>query len=172
MASERRHRRNYNIPGHAHELTFSCFRGLSLLNSDRTRNWLAESIQAARSTHAFDLWAWVFMDQHAHLLLRPRLPVYDIGDIRRAIKEPVAREAMRFLRRENPDWMSKLARRRGERFEHLFWASGGGYDRNITTAKALKASLDYIHLNPVKQGFVAEAADWKWSSAAWYVNGC
>lgn len=24
-ASERRHRRNYNDPGHAHELTFSCW---------------------------------------------------------------------------------------------------------------------------------------------------
>ena len=29
--------RSYNVPGHAHELTFSCFRRLPLLSCDRTR---------------------------------------------------------------------------------------------------------------------------------------
>jgi hypothetical protein len=32
----RKRRRSYDIPGHAHELTFSCYRGLRMLASERT----------------------------------------------------------------------------------------------------------------------------------------
>ncbi len=167
----RRHRRNFNIAGHAHELTFSCYRRLPLLSSDRTRTWLVDSINTARIDLQFDVWAWVFMSEHAHLLVRPRPAEYDIAKIRKATKEPVGRKAMRYLRQYRPDWLPKLGRRRGSRYEYSFWTSGGGYDRNITDAKALTSSLEYIHLNPVREGFVDRAEEWPWSSAAWFVLG-
>jgi putative transposase len=47
----------------------------------------------------------------------------------------------------------------------MFWQSGGGYDRNIDSGRTLLEMIDYIHLNPVRRGFVARAEDWKWSSA-------
>jgi len=28
--------------------------------------------------------------------------------------------------------------------------------------------IHYIHNNPVRRGLVDRAADWRWSSAAWY----
>ena len=46
MASSHRKRvRSYNIPGHAHELTFSCFRRLELLSHVRTCRWFVEAMQ-------------------------------------------------------------------------------------------------------------------------------
>ena len=38
-------------------------------------------------------------------------------------------------------------------------------DLIITTEKLLKIKMDYIHNNPVKAGLVANAVDWKYSSA-------
>ena len=32
--------------------------------------------------------------------------------------------------------------------------SGGGYDRNVTEPKTLTATIDYIHMNPVRAGKV------------------
>ena len=61
MAQQRQHRRNYNEPGHAHELTFCCYRGFTFLNAERTCKWLAEAIEAARVDLNFDLWAYVFI---------------------------------------------------------------------------------------------------------------
>ena len=41
MTTKHRKRcKNYNIPGDAHELTFSCFQRLPLLSKDRTRHFL------------------------------------------------------------------------------------------------------------------------------------
>ncbi len=78
---------------------------------------------------------------------------------------------MKYLRKHAPDWLGRLTRRRGKRTERLFWQSGGGYDRNIKQSKTLLAMIDYIHLNPLQRGLVERAADWKWSSAAWFELG-
>ena len=89
----RKHRRNYNEPGQAHELTFSCYRRYQFFTSDRTCQWLRDSIESARRDFDFALWAYVFMPEHIHLIVWPRRPVYDIAEIRQAIKEPVGRDA-------------------------------------------------------------------------------
>ncbi|MFH1267594.1 MAG: transposase [Planctomycetota bacterium] len=163
---ERRHRRNFNEPGDAHELTFSCYRRYKFLVSDRVRVWLQSSLEAARAELEFDLWAYVFMPEHVHLIVYPRREDYDIAEIRQAIKEPVGRQAMKYLREYRPDWVPKLTHRRGKREERLFWQSGGGYDRNITESETLNSMIEYIHLNPVRRGLVEQAVDWEWSSAA------
>src|SRR5690349_12644938 len=121
----RRHRRNFNEPGHAHELTFSCYHKYPFLSRERTYQWLKDAIENARRKLDFDLWAWVFMSDHAHLIVHPRQPKYDIALIRRLIKEPVAQEAIAWMKRHSPEWLSKVERRRGNRTEHLFWQSGG-----------------------------------------------
>ncbi|WP_437188352.1 hypothetical protein SH668x_001796 [Planctomicrobium sp. SH668] len=43
--------RRFNEPGHAHALTFSCFRRQPLLTKDRSRQWLVEAIEKAREQH-------------------------------------------------------------------------------------------------------------------------
>lgn len=171
FASATPHRRNYNVPGHAHSLTFSCYKRYPFLSKDRTCEWLADSIEKARSDLNFDLWAWVFMPDHAHLVIHPRNEIYDIAVIRRLIKEPAAQKAIKWSRNNSLEWLRKIERQRGDRLECLFWQSGGGYDRNITEGRTLMATIDYVHHNPVRKGLIANPQDWKWSSAAWYYDG-
>ena len=66
-----RRRQSYNIPGHAHELTFSCYRRYAFRKAERTSAWLAEAIGEARQSQGFWLWAFVFMPDHVHLILYP-----------------------------------------------------------------------------------------------------
>lgn len=168
LSRRRPHRRNFNDPGHAHELTFSCYRRYPFFTKDRVCDWLGQSIEHARVQLQLDLWAWVFMPDHIHVIIRPRKPIYDIAVILRQIKEPVARQAIRWIRQHAPEWLPKLQRQRGKRLETLFWQSGGGYDRNITDSSTLLNMVDDVPLNPVRKGLVERAIDWKWSSAAWW----
>jgi hypothetical protein len=66
--------------------------------------------------------------------------------------------------------LARLAVREGKRVRHRFWQPGGGYDRNITSAAALRWMIDYIHANPVRRGLVSRAEDWEWSRARWYAG--
>ncbi len=174
MAPARRpnkpHRKNINDPGHAHELTFSCYHRFPFLERERTCQWLVASIENARIKLEFDLWAWVFMPDHVHLIIHPRQSHYDISAVRRLIKEPVARKAIAWLKENAPEWLPRIERQRGTRKEYLFWQSGGGYDRNITEGSTLLKMIDYVHENPCRPQLVTRASEWKWSSAAWYVD--
>lgn len=114
------------------------------------------------------LWAYVFMPNHVHLLVHFGRAEYEIDHVLREIKWPVSRKALAFLRQTSPDWLAKLQTQRGQKTEYHFWQRGGGYDRNITEPATLEKMIEYIHLNPVRKGLVERAADWKWPSAQWY----
>ena len=160
--------RGYNDPGHAHELTCSCFRRLQMFSKDRTCEWLATEVREVCGELKYSLWAYVFMPDHVHLVVCPREDVYDTSQFLKRVKEPVSRQAVQFLKREAPDWLSRIQVVRGETVEHHFWQPGRGHDRNITTTRTLQRMIDYVHMNPVRKGLVEHARDWKWSSAGWY----
>jgi putative transposase len=120
---------------------------------------LAGAIDAARKKLDFRLWEYVFMPDHAHVVILPSRKQYDIAAIQRAIKSPVAKRAIRFLEEQQPNWIPRITRRRGQKIERLFWQSGGGYDRNLIEPSTLRATIEYIHLNPVRAGLVGSASD-------------
>jgi putative transposase len=163
--------RRWNTPGQAHELTFSCYINRSFLARKRTCDWLFEAVTLARSKQDFDLWAYVFMPNHVHLVIRPRNEVYSISGILLAIKQPVSRRAVAYLTGYNPDGLRMLST--GEKSRpHRFWQKGGGYDRNITQVETLIRCIRYIHNNPVRKGLVERADLWHYSSAAdWEGSG-
>jgi putative transposase len=169
-AQRRKTIRHFNDPGHAHFLTFSCYRKLPLLSRDRTRQWLMEAIGAARVKHGFALLGYVIMPEHAHLVVRFLLPLYDIATLLKSIKQPVARKAKRFLEEQHPDWLTKLTVMRGPRAVFRFWQSGPGYDRNIRDQIDLSVKIAYMHNNPVRRGLVTAPEGWEWSSAGWYIG--
>jgi putative transposase len=171
MPRVRRHRRNFNLPGHAHELTFSCYHNYAFLRAERTCQWLADAIASARHRHDFAVWAYVFMPDHAHIIIHPCGLQYDVARIRQAIKGPVGNRGIDWIAKYAPDWLPRVTRRRAGCYERLFWQSGGGYDRNIDSGQALLKMIDYIHLNPVRKGLVDMPSDWRWSSAAYYLTG-
>lgn len=160
--------RHYNIPGHFHELTFSCWRKQPLLARDRSRQWLIQSMDMARKKRGFALLAFVIMPEHVHMIVRPLNPESDVAWYLKSIKQSVSRKAANWLKNHDPQWYERLS---GDAGAFRFWQPGGGYDRNVNTSGTLQKMIEYIHHNPVRRGLVEKAVDWKWSSAGWYAFG-
>jgi putative transposase len=157
--------KRYNIPGHAHELTFSCYRNRSFLSSTRICDWLVESIKRARNKHDFSLWSYVFMPDHVHMIICPHQESYSISSILQAIKQPVSFKSIRYLKKEKPKGLSQLAT--GQKVSpYRFWQKGGGYDRNISSVDVLLSAVKYVHNNPVRKALAQIPEDWYYSSAA------
>ncbi|HEV7279740.1 MAG TPA: transposase [Pirellulaceae bacterium] len=163
--------RRYHEPGHLHELTFSCFRRLPLLDSDDRRRNLVRCIDSAGEETNVKLLAFVFMPEHVHLLvqpddLNPRLDLYLAR-----IKQPFSEQVHLELAAENPELVERLTvQERPGKKTFRFWMPGGGYDRNLFTPEAIAASLHYLHSNPVKRGLCERSIDWKWSSFRFYAD--
>jgi putative transposase len=153
-----------DIPGYAHELTFSCFHNQPLLLHDRTRNHLANAIFSAKKIHGFHLWAWVFMPTHVHLLIWPTTQQYSIARILQSIKQPVGRLEITRAKKSDPEMLALMATGLPKTPYHI-WQEGGGYDKLMNLTPEIRNLVDYIHANPVRKGLVSSPEEWLWSSA-------
>jgi putative transposase len=156
--------RHFNTPGHAHELTSSCYCQKPYLNDSRVCKILMEEIESARRLYDFDLWAYVIMPNHVHLLLWPKKRQYDIAEIQQAIKGRTARRYSEWqLENDCSRYETYKVKERGE-MRFRFWQRGGGFDRNLWNNKPIYDSILYIENNPVRRGLAAKAGEWEWSS--------
>ncbi len=162
--------RHFEGRGHLHELTFSCYRRMSLLTNDVWRGILANSLSSACDEEKFDLVAFVFMPEHVHLLVHPSSVEARVSRLLARKKQPTSKAVKQILRQHSAPLLDRLmVLERPGKTCFRFWQEGPGFDRNLFSPQAIEAIIDYIHTNPVKRGLCERATDWKWSSARFYL---
>lgn len=165
----RKTRRAWNEAGHAHFVTYSCFRREPFLTKDRTRRWVVDAIEAVRCEQYVAIWGYVIMPEHVHLLICPQQANYSMSTILAGLKRSVSKLAKEHLIASGQSaWLEKLTVRYPDREVFRFWQPGGGYDHNVMRERSIPAILDYIHANPVRRELVKHATDWNWSSARYW----
>jgi putative transposase len=158
-------RQSFNLPSHAHYLTFSCYRRQQHLTDDTVRRGLLDFWDQARHKGDFSIWAYVLMPEHVHILIHPNQGNYSISKLLRLMKEPFSHWLVNHWSANAPQDLQSISVQRGERHLHRFWQEGGGYDRNLFTWDAVQKAVTYIEHNPVRRGLVGGPLDWPWSSA-------
>ncbi len=154
--------RRYDLPNHAHELTFSTYRSVHLLSRNDIAPIMLEAVTRACERFDVTMLAFVIMPNHVHLLVRPMGDdPAPMKDYLAAIKRPASHRIHRILETTLLEIEAKLSK---SRTGFRLWQHGGGYDRNLTSPKAIVASIDYIHDNPVRKNLCAHPSEWPWSS--------
>ncbi len=144
---------------------------MPLLTNDVWRSMLGVSVGRAVAGHGFRLIAFVYMPEHVHSLVFPMGPASRVSGLLKAVKQPFSNRIKQLLVENSSGLLRRLTvRERMGKTAFRFWQEGPGYDRNLLTPKAVKSSMDYIHLNPVRRGLVDEPCDWRWSSCRWYAE--
>lgn len=139
------------IPLVPHHVTQRGNRGLPVFFSDDDRRIYLSLVAEACRAHGTQCLAWCLMDNHIHLILVP-----DSADGLRATLGEAHRQYSRQVNfREG--W-------RGFLFQGRF-ASYPMDDAHVM------AAVRYVENNPVAAGLVAEAGDWRWSSARSHIAG-
>ena len=93
--------KHYNSQGHVHELTFSCYHRYKYLNDPIACEMFIEELFQSKEEHQFQLWAYVLMPNHVHLLIWPLNAKYNIASILNSMKGRMAkkyRDQENFLR--------------------------------------------------------------------------
>ncbi len=160
--------KRYDIAGQAHCLTFSCFNRQPFLSRQRCCLWLAEALARGRAKGLYDLWGYVFMPEHVHLVLLPHEGI-KVSRILLTIKASVAKRALLWVQSHAPSFLQRMTDLQpGGSCQYRFWQRGGGYDRNLRTRADIREKINYIHANPVRRGLVTTVDDRPWSSfRAW-----
>ena len=136
---ERRVRKRvYNVPHHAHAFTFSVYRRRPHLMLPGAAEIVLEHLDVARRKLHFEVWAYVVMPEHVHVVLRPLEEVYSMAAINKAIKSPSAQAIF-------DRYPHLRAECRVGADEFRFRQAGGGYDRNLFTARVAWMEIHYVH---------------------------
>jgi len=172
MAGPRRTLKRIEDPTHARFLTFSCYHRLPLFQNNSIKDAFIEELTRVRQAMGFQLYAWVVMPEHIHLLLKTADSGVTVAEILTRLKSAFAQRTLGRWRELDAPILKRLDDKSGRT---RFWQPGGGYDRNLTTVPQCVAAAEYIHHNPVRRGLVDQAVDYRWSSARWlagYHDSC
>ena len=134
---------------------------------------LVDSINHCIKEKGLIVYAWVIMTSHVHMIIGTRKE--KMQDILRDLKKYTSKALINAIK-ENPVesrkewmlWMMKRAgRKNGNNTTYQFWQQHNK-PIELTDNQIAEQKLDYLHNNPVAEGFVYEPHEYKYSSAIDY----
>ena len=139
------------------------------------RDCVIDSLNYCIANKGLVLYGYVIMSNHIHLIIQSDNG--KLSDLLRDFKKFVAKTVLEKIQTEpesRREWMLERFRSatqsHSRNMYYQFWQYGN-HAEEIYSEAFMWSKLDYIHLNPVRAGIVAKAADYIYSSAGYYVNG-
>ena len=146
--------RRFNCPGGTWFFTINL---LNRKNNDmlvRHIDHFRRVVREVKQNHPFIIHGWVVLPDHMHCVIQ--LPHEDSNfTLRwRLIKAGFSKSL------PVTEFRSRVRKRRGERgiWQRRFW------EHLIKNESDYKAHMDYVHINPVKHGYVKQVLDWPFST--------
>ncbi len=154
-------RKVFDIRGHAHFVTFACYKRRRLLDDDRAKgivvHFLADELKKADGTCS----GFVIMPDHVHALLYFR----ETGILSRFMqqwKRKSSNRLKKFLKESLPAYAAQI------NLSEPIWQPRY-YDLNVFAREMAIKKLEYMHNNPVRRGLAARPEEWIYGSARWHL---
>ncbi|MBK9284116.1 MAG: transposase [Sphingobacteriaceae bacterium] len=161
------------IDGAAYFLTLTVVNWVDVFTRPMYKDAIIDSLKYCRKEKGLNIYAYVIMTNHIHLLVNTRDP-FLLKDTIRDFKKFTSKKISALIH-ESPEsrkeWMMPIfamnAALSKKHQEIKFWKAGN-HAIETFSEKFIWDKIDYIHHNPVKAGFVREPQDWIYSSATNY----
>ncbi|MBK5192481.1 MAG: transposase [Flavobacteriaceae bacterium] len=159
----------------AHFITATVVDWIDVFSRQIYRDCIIESLSYCVRNKGMVLYGYVIMTNHIHLIVQSKDGA--LSDVLRDFKKFTATRILDLLQNSpesRREWI--FERLHKATFSHTrnknyqVWQAGN-HAEEIYSEKFLWSKLDYIHLNPVRSGFVAKASDYVYSSASNYIHG-
>jgi len=164
-----RSRYHFGDPGQPHFLTTTVVEWLPVFTRRQTVDILFDSWKYLQENDQFRLYGFVILENHLHVVAQSD----NLPETWTRFKSYTARKLIDFLEQHHLELFLKQMRTTGKAGRrdrsYQFWQEGS-HPQMMENRKMLVQKLEYIHQNPVKRGYVAEAEHWLWSSARNYAE--
>ena len=156
-------KQTFDREGHAHFVTFSCYRRRRLLDHDRAKKVVLGVLNSQLSRQDGRCVGFVVMPEHVHTVVWFPRPD-QISHFMKQWKQRSSIQIKRLIR--------SLLVRYAETIDltEPFWQAGYE-DFHLFTRRKVEEKLASMHRNPVRAGLVGKPEDWPWSSAGYDETG-
>jgi REP element-mobilizing transposase RayT len=161
------------VPEHAlYFVTFSVVEWLPVFVAEEPCQVVSESFNFCHRKKHLRINAYVIMPTHVHAILFDE--DFDSSRLRQtvtALRKFTGRRLIDYCGSRAPACFSATVRdNAGRDREHRFWQDDM-HPEAIYTQAFWQQKFDYLHDNPCRKGLVSEPSHWRFSSAAYWVDG-
>ena len=162
----------YVDPEHLYFITTRAVQRAHVFQRDVIKRILVDSLNVGRILGQYDLFGFVIMPNHIHLILRCHSE-YTPSDVMREFKKSTSNLIIRQHEVEDNQQMLDFfasAVKSGRKEQHAVW-DDEYQPKNIYSPDFLRQKLEYIHNNPIQPHWqLADRPEaYPWSSACFYL---
>lgn len=136
---------------------------------------LADSINYCIQEKGLVVYAWVIMTSHVHMIIGTRKD--KMQDILRDLKKFTSKAIIKAIKdnstESRKEWMlwmfERAGKKNGNNVNYQFWQQHNK-PIELSDSNMIEQKLNYLHRNPVEEGFVVEPHEYKFSSAIDYAD--
>jgi len=160
-------------PDHAlYFVTFPIVEWLPIFVTEEPCRIVVDSLNFCYENKHLAINAYVIMPTHLHAILFDK--DFDSNRLRRTLadlRKYTGQQLTNYCLSRTPAcFAATLRKAAGKDRQHRLW-QGGIHPEAIYTQRFWRQKLDYLHDNPRRSGLVREASHWRFSSAAYWLEG-
>ena len=149
--------------GAVHFVTFTVHQWADVFTRPIYVDILLESLKYCQKQKGLEIFAWVVMTNHCHLIVRARNE--NLSDIIRDFKKFTAKNIYKAIE-TNPQESRKNWLLQVLSYEDKIWFWEEGYHgEEVYSQEFFDSKMNYIHQNPVRAGIVEKEEEYLYSSA-------
>lgn len=161
-------------PEGSYYFTLTIVGWIDLFSRQIYRDILLDSLRYCQQHKGLLLYAYVVMTNHVHLIAATE-EGHDLVETIRSLKKHTAKKLLEAIEKEpesRREWLLYLLGYFGKQVKqaHQVWQHDN-HPIEVWSTKVILQKINYIHLNPVRAGFVIEPEHWIYSSASNYLYG-
>ena len=159
-------------------VTFTVVNWMDVFIRDEYRDVFIQSLKYCQEHKGLEVYAWCIMTSHVHMIIGTN-GTSRLEDIIRDLKSFTSRSIRKLIEDPNrvqesrKEWMYAMMRQTGlknsNNNDFQLWQQHS-HPIELNTNELMDQKLEYIHLNPVKAGFVDIPEAWIYSSARDYAT--
>ena len=170
--------RNYkfNNPEGLYFVSFAVVGWLVVFTRNEYKDLLLESLAFCQESKGMEIHAWCIMTNHVHLVFRSienQKPELLLGDFKRFTSRSIIKAIQENQKESRKEFLLDYFKREGAKSSNTtnfqFWRHDNK-PIELWSNEVIQQKIDYIHNNPVEEGIVFRAEDYKYSSASDYAG--
>lgn len=157
-------------------LTFSTVEWIDIFSRKRYKDIVVESLQYCQKEKGLEIFSWVLMSNHIHIVVRAK-EGFRLSAIIRDFKKFTSKQIIKSVQEESEsrkEWllsiMLKAGKQNSKKQTYQLWRNDN-HPIELYNNDVISQKMEYIHNNPVVEGIVEKAEDYLYSSARNYTDG-
>ncbi len=168
--------RNYKFhnPNAPYFVSFAVVEWLDVFIRKEYKDILLDSFSFCQKEKQMEIYAWCIMSNHVHLVFRSlgdEPPEKLLGSLKRFTSNAIVKAVKENEKESRKEHLLTIFRRNGVKSSNVknyqFWRHDNR-PIELWSKKVISQKINYIHNNPVGQGFVFRPEDYVYSSAVDY----